>query len=58
MAELVDALGSGLSRCTPVRVRVPLAAYIYFIPEDPLTFMSIPLLILLNKNSDNIPVHE
>ncbi len=27
MAELVDALGSGSSRRTPVRVRVPLAAY-------------------------------
>ena len=26
MAELVDALGSGSSRRTPVRVRVPLAA--------------------------------
>ena len=26
VAELVDALGSGLSRCMPVRVRVPPSA--------------------------------
>ncbi len=30
MVKLVDALGSGLSRRIPVRVRVPLAAYKIF----------------------------
>ena len=34
MAELVDALGSGSSRRTPVRVRVPLAADNFFISSS------------------------
>ena len=50
MAELVDALGSGSSRRTPVRVRVPLAAHNFIFSTEQLQVFNIPSAAFFTNN--------
>jgi hypothetical protein len=44
VAELVDALGSGSSGCTPVRVQIPASAPFFARINFPSSQSSIPVL--------------